>query len=109
MNISLAQIGLLAGSTPAAEAAPAPRRIKVANEAVAAVEIKVPDSAAWQAPQHSMATRIDNRHRVYYEVINNDSGEVVYQIPAEVVRQIGDGIAEFLQSVQPKPNVDVKT
>ena len=107
MNISLAQIGLLAGSAPAAEAAPAPRRSQVANEAGGGTKVAGP--AGWQGPQHSMATRIDNRHRVYYEVINNDSGEVVYQIPAEVVRQIGDGIAEFLQSVQPKPNIDVKT
>lgn len=102
MSITLTQIGSMEAVTPDAQPpAVAPHRASPGSEGA--------QPAGWQPPQFSTAIRIDDQRRIYYEVINDHTGQVVLQIPPEVVRNIGDGINQFLQSLHPARSIDVKS
>lgn len=57
----------------------------------------------------NLALQTDNQGRAYYAVISERTGEVVYQIPPEQVRQVAEGIGEFLKEGEPKQSLDVKS
>lgn len=111
MSITLSQIGLMVEGTP--EIGPGGREVPTAPSGSAPVgarkAVENTQPAGWQAPQLSTAIRIDDQRRIYYEVINDHTGQVVLQIPPEVVRNIGDGINQFLQSLHPARSIDVKS
>ena len=40
----------------------------------------------------STDVRVDDRHRIYYEVVNDRTGDVVCEIPLETVRKFGEDL-----------------
>jgi len=63
-----------------------------------------------EQPQHSLSIRIDNDRRIYYQVIDEKTGDVVRQIPPEEIRRAGQHIAELMrQQAEDKHQVDVSS
>ena len=60
-------------------------------------------------PTLSTALRIDDQRRIYYEVINNRSGDVVMEIPPEQIRKPAEGLDESLKRQPDGHNIDVKS
>ena len=54
--------------------------------------------------------RRDDRGQVYYVVTDPETGKELQQIPAEQVRKVGEGIADFLKRVESdsKSHVEAK-
>lgn len=50
-----------------------------------------------EPPQHSLSIQIDQHRRVFYQVIDARTGEVVRQIPPEEVRRAGEQVDELLR------------
>lgn len=48
--------------------------------------------------QLNLSFRKDTDGRVYYVVTDEQTGQVVREVPAEAVRHVGDGIAQYLQA-----------
>lgn len=60
-------------------------------------------------PKLSTNLRIDDQRRIYYEVINNRTGDVVYEIPPEQIRKLAEGLTESPVSQSAGHKVDVRT
>ena len=67
-----------------------------------------PAEAAPSGPVLSINLRIDDQHRMYYEVINNHTGEVLYQIPPEVIRKLGEDTEAALEKALKAHTLDVR-
>jgi hypothetical protein len=106
MSVTLPQIGSTMAEAQDTGQPAAASHVTPSHEANAAREGA---PAGWQSPQFSTAIRIDDRRRIYYEVINDHTGQVVLEIPPEVVRNIGEGIKQFLETLHPTRSVDVKS
>lgn len=78
---------------------PAPSRAPQGARAVPAGE-----------PQAAVTFRRDDRGQVYYVVTDLQTGKELQQIPAEQVRKVGEGIANFLKRLegQSKSHVEAK-
>jgi len=48
-------------------------------------------SAESTGPKLSTALRIDDQRHIYYEIINEKTGDVVLEIPPEQIRKLGEG------------------
>ena len=107
MSVTLAQIGSTLAEAQDAGQLPGAAHGKT-SPAAGPAAVSAP-SAGWQAPQLSTAIRIDDRRRIYYEVINDHTGQVVLEIPPEVVRNIGEGISQFLETLHSTRSIDVKS
>ncbi|HZQ94455.1 MAG TPA: hypothetical protein VFA67_05550 [Candidatus Sulfotelmatobacter sp.] len=107
MSVTLPQIGSTMAEAQDAGQPPVAARGKTSQGASPAAESAQPEG--WQPPQLSTAIRIDDRRRIYYEVINDHTGQVVLEIPPETVRSIGEGINQFLETLHPTRSVDVKS
>ncbi len=111
MSITLLQIGSMPAVTP--DVGPRTGELSAASRGSASPGASPTSQneppVGWQPPQFSMAIRIDDRRRIYYEVINDHTGEVVFQIPPEVVRNIGEGINQFLETLHAERSVDVES
>jgi hypothetical protein len=53
--------------------------------------------------------RIDEEHQVYYQVVNDRTGDVLLEIPSEALRQIGESIKVPLDEAAIAHAVDVKS
>jgi hypothetical protein len=53
--------------------------------------------------------RIDAQHQVYYQVVNERTGDVLLEIPCEALRQIGESIKVPLEGDASIHGVDVKS
>ena len=60
-------------------------------------------------PKMSTAMRIDDQSRIYYEVINNRTGDVVMELPPEQIRKLGEGLGQAVKSQPDGHNIDVKS
>jgi hypothetical protein len=49
-------------------------------------------SATAPASQLSTDLRIDQEHQLYYEVVDDSTGSVVFEIPPEALRAIGESL-----------------
>jgi hypothetical protein len=80
-----------------------------AREAVARKTAEPPPPP--EQPQHSLSIRIDHNKQIFYQVIDEKTGQVVRQIPPEEVRRAGRHIAELLRSqeAQERHRVDVSS
>jgi hypothetical protein len=110
MSISPAQLTLVLGASD--RAAATEQSAGVPSGGAPKSEAPVAEAAAHaepSGPKLTTALRIDDQRRIYYEVINNQSGEVVYQIPPEQVRKLGEGISESLRSRLMGRSIDVKS
>jgi hypothetical protein len=96
MSISPAQLNLEFGGS---ERSQAPGRGSPTSDPAVAVSAK---SAAPSPSEHpvpiispaplSTDMRIDEEHQVYYQVVNDRTGDVLLEIPSEALRQIGESI-----------------
>jgi|SRR5690349_13788935 len=53
--------------------------------------------------------RRDDRGQVYYVVTDSQTGKELQQIPAEQVRKVGEGIADFLKRLESDSQSRVET
>jgi hypothetical protein len=109
MSISPAQLVMALGTADlAAETLPSRGRA-----AGGAHRTEAPDAEGAHAepagPKLSTDLRIDDQRRIYYEVINNRTGEVVCEIPPEQIRRLGEGLTESPVSQSAGHKVDVRT
>jgi hypothetical protein len=112
MSISPAQMMLqdasaksaaLAGrSTPASAPAAAP-----AVESPGESSTPAPDVSS--APQFSTDTQIDSQHQIYYKVVDDSTGDVMFEIPSAALRAIGENLNVPLVGDANVPDVDVKS
>jgi uncharacterized FlaG/YvyC family protein len=89
-------------STPTANPAASPRESESA-------EPSSTRSAAVPPVQFSTAFQIDNHHQVYYEVVDDSTGDVLFEIPSEALRKIGESLNLPLPGEPHVPVVDVKS
>jgi hypothetical protein len=112
MSISPAQLMIVAASADlAAETArprPAPPRpaAKIVEQAPGAAAAAQAEASG---PKMSTAMRIDDQSRIYYEVINNRTGDVVMELPPEQIRRLAEGLHQSVIRQPGGHNVDVET
>ncbi len=53
--------------------------------------------------------RVDDQRQIYYEVVNDRTGDVVYEIPPEVVRKLGENPTVLLDGRVGGHSLDVKS
>jgi hypothetical protein len=53
--------------------------------------------------------RVDAQHQVYYQVINERTGDLLLEIPSEALREIGESIQVPLVGDSSVHGVDVKS
>lgn len=103
MNTSLDPMSLPA--TSAAHEGPAER---LTNAAVPASTVVKP-TAKSSSPQLSTDLRVDDQHRVYYEFVDERTGSVLFEIPPETLREIGESSKMSTKGEASGNNVDVKS
>ena len=59
-----------------------------------------------EVPEHRISVNIDEAKQVYYQVIDQRSGEVIRQVPSEDVLRIARNIGEFLRAQDIKEKND---
>jgi hypothetical protein len=53
--------------------------------------------------------RVDAQHQVYYEFVDESTGDVMFEIPPEALREIGESLNLPLVGDASVPSVDVKS
>ena len=112
VSISPAQMTLQVGSVEIL--APTGRSAKAAVPTGAqVVESTAESSAAVPAvsspSQLSTDMRVDDQRQIYYEVVNDRTGDVVYEIPPELVRKLGENPTVLLDGRVGGHSLDVKS
>jgi hypothetical protein len=51
-----------------------------------------PAPAVLPSVQFSTDMRVDDQHQVYYEFVDKSTGDVVFEIPPEALREIGESL-----------------
>ena len=82
------------------------RRSTPASVAGAAQAVESP---AVPSPQFSTDMRVDDQHEVYYEVVDDRSGDVMFEIPPEALREIGESLNLPVAADATGHSVDVKS
>jgi hypothetical protein len=98
----------------AASAAPAGRTTQAADPAAAqpletSAEYAAPAPAAASLEKFSTDLRVDAQHQPYYEVVDDKTGDVLFEIPPEALREIGESLNVSLIGDASVPSVDVKS
>jgi hypothetical protein len=112
MSISPAQFTPSSGSTDhpperdPSPRVPAPVPSPIA-EAAPAAEAQAP--AEVFNPRVSTDMRIDAQHRVYYQVVNDHSGEVICEIPCEQIRELEESNLSPAAREAAAQRIDVKS
>ena len=52
--------------------------------------------------------RIDDQRRIYYEIVNNRTGDVVMELPPEQIRRLAEDSSESQAGRNISHNIDVK-
>ena len=89
-----------------------PSRAEGARQEVREAESRKDDSPppAAEPPRHALSIRVDENRRIFYQVIDEKTGQVVRQIPPEEVRRAAQHISELLRSQEEqKRQVDVSS
>jgi hypothetical protein len=81
----------------AESAAPAERSTRVAaSTAAPAASSQGPSAASAPAAPSpaplSTDMQIDSQHQIYYEYVDDQTGDVVFEIPPEALRKIGESL-----------------
>ncbi|MBI1749433.1 MAG: flagellar protein FlaG [Acidobacteria bacterium] len=82
--------------TPAPQRAGPPPSTPAHNE-VAAKMARESEPAA-----HALSIRLDNNKRVVYQVIDQQTGKVVRQVPAKEVLEAAHSVEQYLRAVESK-------
>jgi uncharacterized FlaG/YvyC family protein len=53
--------------------------------------------------------QVDNHQQIYYVVVNDSTGDVLFEIPSEALRRIGESLNVPLVGDASVPSVDVKS
>ena len=112
MSISPAQMVLQVAS--AESFAPTGRSALVSNPTTAMAVASPGDSGA-AAPAVSSSAQfstdmcVDNQHQIYYEFVDASTGDVLFEIPPEALREIGESLNVSLVGDASVPSVDVKS
>jgi hypothetical protein len=117
MNISPGQISAAlveAPDTPAKQAAsnsalapaPAPSPTEEAASATQAADSVPADRPA--EPLTDVSLRLDNNGRVYYVVSDPTSGQEILEVPPKALRDVDQGIADYVKQQQSKVTSHVK-
>jgi uncharacterized FlaG/YvyC family protein len=97
----------------AESAAPAQRSTQASVTAATQAETITdsPTSAPAVLPpaQFSTDLRVDDKHEAYYEVVDNRSGDVLFEIPPEALREIGESLNVPLVGDSSAHGLDVKS
>jgi len=105
----MAQIASVERASPAvpAAAAAAPGS---ARAAISSTPTPTNPSAPVSTPSSfSTDLQIDSHHQVYYAVVDERSGDVLFEIPSEALRNIGESLNVPLIGDASVPSVDVKS
>jgi hypothetical protein len=95
-------LGPLRRSAPASAAA--------ANDAVGSpAESSAPEPAVPSPAQFNTDLQVDSQHQIYYAFVDASTGDVVFQIPPEALREIGESLKVPLAGDASVPSVDVKS
>ena len=109
MSISPAQLMMALGTADLA----AETLHSTGAAARGAPRTEAPDAEGAKAqpsgPKLSTDLRIDDQRRIYYQVINNRTGDVVYEIPPGQIRKLAEGIDASLSSQLKARTLDVKS
>jgi hypothetical protein len=76
---------------------------------VPAAEGSRPDQAEPSGAKLSTTVQVDDQHHVYYEVVNNRTGDVVCEIPPEQIRKLEEGFHESRSSSATGRTLDVRS
>ena len=105
MSILPAQFTALSGTT---DHAPEKEHLpKATPPAAPAAEVSTPVEVF--SPQQSTDLRIDAQHRVYYQIVNDQTGQVVCEIPSEQIRNLAEGNLSPAASEAAAQRLDVKS
>lgn len=108
MSISPAQIILQAASAETSEI-PGRSTSGPVSATPPPAEFPAPAPAASSSPQVNTDMRVDNEHQVYYEFIDASTGDVMFEIPPEALREIGESLNLPLVGDGGVPSVDVNS
>jgi hypothetical protein len=111
MSISPAQMMLQVASTEntpgARRSTPAP--VPAAPAAASPPETPTPAPAVSPPAQFSTDLRVDDKHQPYYEVVDDRSGDVLFEIPPAALRAIGESLNVPLIGDTSAHSFDVKS
>lgn len=112
MSIFPAQMMQQMGS--AESAAPAERTTQAADPAATqpldtSTEPLAAAPTAASLEKFSTDLRVDAQHQPYYEVVDDKTGDVLFEIPPEALRKIGESLNVPLIGDASVPSVDVKS
>ena len=109
-SVQLTQQVAIAGHEASAErSAQAPIPAAAAPAAVPKVEAAVPAAAVAPPPHFSIDLQIDAEHQIYYQVIDDRDGSVLFEFPSEVLRAIGESLNLPLGGEPGVPSIDIKS
>jgi hypothetical protein len=94
------QVGSIESPAPGKISTPAPV-LTVAESPPAAPAVPSP-------PQFSTDMRVDDQHQIYYEFVDPSTGEIVFEIPPEALRAIGESLNLTMIGQNPH-SVDVES
>jgi hypothetical protein len=114
MSISPAQTNLAALTTDslastAAAASSSLNRASTNAPTQSAEQNQAQAPAAPPAPQINTDLRIDNSHQEYYEFVDGQTGDVVFELPPEALRAIAESLNVPLLGNSVGLNLDVKS
>ena len=111
MSISPARMMLQVAS--AESAAPSGRStqasVPAATQAETTADFPASAPAALPPAQFSTDLRVDDKHQPYYEVVDDRSGDVLFEIPPEALREIGESLNMPLVGDSSGHSLDVKS
>ena len=105
MSISPAQMMLQAASAESPASAKPSTQVSVPKVA----ESPPPVPAVPSPPQFSTDMRVDDEHQIYYEFVDPSTGDIVFEIPPEALRAIGESLSLPLEGDARGHSVDVKS
>jgi hypothetical protein len=97
--------------SPAPAVAAAPQTsVPASSPAVGSPTEPPPPAPAVSSPaQFSTDREIDSQHKIYYEFIDDRTGDVVFEIPPQALREIGESLNLPLLGDASVPSIDVKS
>lgn len=109
VSICFAQFTTQAGAISPTAAKGTPTPSSAAPAAEEATSQRRGASAASPAPELSTDMRVDDQRHVYYEFVNKRTGDVVCEIPPEVIRELGENLDALPAAPAQGLTLDVKS
>lgn len=110
MSVPLAQINLQVPSDASFTSPTRPNPPSVSPvPKVMATSVETPASAVISPSQLSTDMRVDSEHQVYYAFVDDQTGEVMFEIPPEALRAIGESLNVPMNGESGASTLDVKS